>query len=122
VSWKTRGIVILTTIVTITAIALVGLGLASDKYREPSHVDVPLSGTTAIVFNDDGTENNKPSEIDWSTYTPFNPVPKGDAQSCPSEDFVNNKLVKYDNCKTIPKGATGRAKNIDGVWFFVKMK
>jgi len=49
-------------------------------------------------------------------------MPKGDAQTCPSEDFVNDKLVKHDNCKTIPKGATGRAKNMDGVWFFIKMK
>jgi curved DNA-binding protein CbpA len=115
VGWKTWGVV------TIAAIAFFG-GLAFE-IRHKLQFDPNVSySTIATVYNDDGSENDKPSEIDWSTYTPFNPLPKADAQTCPSEDFVNNKLVKNDNCKTIPKGATGRAKNIYGAWFFIKMK
>jgi serine/threonine protein kinase len=76
------------------------------------------AGTTLTVYNDDGTENDKPWEIDWSSY---GPIPKSATQICPGEDFVNSKLVKDDNCQPIPKGATGRAKNIHGVWFYVKM-
>jgi curved DNA-binding protein CbpA len=115
VGWKTWGIV------TIITIAL-AWGLAFEMHHT-LQFDPDISySAIATVYNDDGSESGKPSEIDWNTYTPFNPVPKGDAQTCPSEDFVNNKLVKHDNCQTIPRGATGRAKNIHGVWFYIKMK
>src|SRR5580658_948928 len=113
--WKTWGIA------TIITIAFFG-GLAFEIHHKLQFDPNASYSAIATVYNDDGSENDKPSEIDWNTYIPFSPMPKGDAQTCPSEDFVKNKLVKHDNCKTIPKGATGRAKNIDGVWFFIKMK
>ena len=107
-------------------VAIIGIAFASGLALEIHHslqFDPNTSySAIATVYNDDGSENDKPSEIDWNTYIPFNPVPKGDAQTCPSEDFVNNKLVEHDNCQTIPRGATGRARNIHGVWFYIKMK
>jgi curved DNA-binding protein CbpA len=115
VSWKTWGIL------TIITIAFFG-GLALEIHHKLQFDPNVSYSAIATVYNDDGSENGKPSEIDWSTYISFNPIPKADAQTCPSEDFVKNKLVKYDNCKTIPKGATGRAQSIYGAWYFIKMK
>ena len=76
------------------------------------------TGTNVTVYNDDGTESDKPWEIDWSTYSA---IPDGTTLMCPGEDFARNELVKHDNCRPIPAGVTGRAKNINGVWFDVKM-
>jgi hypothetical protein len=76
------------------------------------------TGTAVTVYNDDGSENSSPWEVNWITY---GPIPKGATQTCPREDFVNEKLAKLDNCQPIPKGATGRARDIYGVWFYVKM-